>query len=199
MKKEQIRNHEIHRLSASGGYVFPKYVTQLLNLVNSNAQGTRPRVVGQMTELLEESGARTEAEWRSYYDEHMPNGIAAATSRIKQKLTEMRWAMNSITDEMVEAWVCDLVYTKTFTGLRVQEVILAYLAEKVGASYRIATVEEEAKGIDGWINDHPVQVKSITYKTAMMRSSEVINAPIVYYEKKREGVSIEYPDEILGL
>lgn len=152
-----------------------------------------------MTELLEESGARTEAEWRSYYDEHMPNGIAAATSRIKQKLTEMRRAMNSITDEMVEAWVCDLVYTKTFTGLRVQEVILAYLAEKVGASYRIATVEEEAKGIDGWINDHPVQVKSITYKTAMMRSSEVINAPIVYYEKKREGVSIEYPDEILGL
>ena len=27
---------------------FPKYTTQIMNLANQNAQGTRPRVAGQM-------------------------------------------------------------------------------------------------------------------------------------------------------
>jgi MjaI restriction endonuclease len=33
---------------------FPKYTTQIMNLANQNAQGTRPNVVGQMSELIEE-------------------------------------------------------------------------------------------------------------------------------------------------
>ena len=177
---------------------FPKYVTQLLNLVNNNAQGTRPSVVGQMTELLTKSKARTVAEWRSYYDKEKPNGIAAATDKIKRKLVEMQSAMASITDEMVESWVEDLVYTKTFTGLRVQEVILSYLAEQMGdVEYRVATAEEESQGIDGWIKGRPIQVKAITYRTSMARSSEEIKVPIVYYEKKKEGLFIEYPEDLL--
>lgn len=199
MKKDRISNQEIQRLVAPNSPEFPKYVTQLLNLVNSNAQGTRPSVVGQMTELLTESGARTVAEWRSYYDREMPDGIAAATDKIKRKLVEMQSAMASITDEMVESWVEDLVYTKTFTGLRVQEVILCYLAEQMGnVEYKVATAEEEGRGIDGWINDRPIQVKPSTHMAAMARSSEVIEVPIVYYEKKKEGLFIEYPEDLLG-
>lgn len=199
MKKDRISKQEIQRLVAPNSPEFPKYVTQLLNLVNSNAQGTRPSVVGQMTELLTESGARTVADWRSYYDREMPDGIAAATDKIKRKLVEMQSAMASITDEMVESWVEDLVYTKTFTGLRVQEVILCYLAEQMGnVEYKVATAEEESQGIDGWIKDRPIQVKPSTYRTSMARSSEAIKVPIVYYEKKKEGLFIEYPEDLLG-
>lgn len=199
MKKDRISNQEIQRLVAPNSPEFPKYVTQLLNLVNNNAQGTRPSVVGQMTELLTKSKARTVAEWRSYYDKEKPNGIAAATDKIKRKLVEMQSAMASITDEMVESWVEDLVYTKTFTGLRVQEVILCYLAEQMGnVEYKVATVEEESQGIDGWIKGRPIQVKAITYRTSMARSSEAIKVPIVYYEKKKEGLFIEYPEDLLG-
>ena len=198
MKKDRISNQEIQRLVAPNSPEFPKYVTQLLNLVNNNAQGTRPSVVGQMTELLTKSKARTVAAWRSYYDKEKPNGIAAATDKIKRKLVEMQSAMASITDEMVESWVEDLVYTKTFTGLRVQEVILSYLAEQMGdVEYRVATVEEESQGIDGWLKGRPIQVKAITYRTSMARSSEVIEVPIVYYEKKKEGLFIEYPEDLL--
>lgn len=198
MKKDRISNQEIQRLVAPNSPEFPKYVTQLLNLVNNNAQGTRPSVVGQMTELLTKSKARTVAEWRSYYDEKMPNGIAAATDRVRRKLVEMQSAMASITDDMVKDWVEDLVYTKTFTGLRVQDVILSYLAEQMGgAEYRAATAEEESQGIDGWIKDRPIQVKPSTYRESMARSSEVIKVPIVYYEKKKEGLFIEYPEDLL--
>ena len=158
MKKDRISNQEIQRLVAPNSPEFPKYVTQLLNLVNNNARGTRPEVVGQMTDLLAKSGARTVAEWRSYYDKKMPNGIATATDKIKRKLVEMKKVMASITDDMVKDWVEDLVYTKTFIGLRVQDVILSYLAQQMGdVEYRVATVEEESQGIDGWIKDRPIQ------------------------------------------
>ena len=30
---------------------FPKYTTQIINLANQNAQGTRPQVVGKMSNL----------------------------------------------------------------------------------------------------------------------------------------------------
>ncbi len=33
---------------------FPKYTTQLMNLANQNSQGTRPKVVGQMSDLIQE-------------------------------------------------------------------------------------------------------------------------------------------------
>lgn len=197
MKKDRISNQEIQRLVAPNSPEFPKYVTQLLNLVNNNARGTRPEVVGQMTDLLAKSGARTVAEWRSYYDKKMPNGIATATDKIKRKLVEMKKVMASITDDMVKDWVEDLVYTKTFTGLRVQDVILSYLAQQMGdVEYRVATVEEESQGIDGWIKDRPIQVKPSTYKESKARYSEVIEVPIVYYEKK-DGLSIEYPEDLL--
>lgn len=197
MKKDRISNQEIQRLVAPNSPEFPKYVTQLLNLVNNNARGTRPEVVGQMTDLLAKSGARTVAEWRSYYDKKMPNGIATATDKIKRKLVEMKKVMASITDDMVKDWVEDLVYTKTFIGLRVQDVILSYLAQQMGdVEYRVATVEEESQGIDGWIKDRPIQVKPSTYKESKARYSEVIEVPIVYYEKK-DGLSIEYPEDLL--
>ncbi len=197
MKKDRISNQEIQRLVAPNSPEFPKYVTQLLNLVNNNARGTRPEVVGQMTDLLAKSGARTVAEWRSYYDKKMPNGIATATDKIKRKLVEMKKVMASITDDMVKDWVEDLVYTKTFIGLRVQDVILSYLAQQMGdVEYRVATAEEESQGIDGWIKDLPIQVKPSTYKP-MARLSEVIEVPIVYYEKKKEGLFIEYPEDLL--
>ena len=48
MKKFKISNDEVAGLSNAPQYKFPKYVTQVINLVNSNAGGTRPKVVGQM-------------------------------------------------------------------------------------------------------------------------------------------------------
>ena len=55
----------------------------------------------------------------------------------------------------------------------------------------MANVEEESKGIDGFIGDKPVQIKSITYKQKM-GLNEIINVPIIYYDKKKDGINIEY-------
>lgn len=40
-----------------------KYVAPLINLANQYAQCTRPKVVGQMSELIQEFKGKTLSEW----------------------------------------------------------------------------------------------------------------------------------------
>jgi hypothetical protein len=196
LKKIKIKNSEVEQLSNASQYEFPKYATQIINLLNSNAHGTRPAVVGQMSELIQEFDGKSIEEWILWYNERQPHAIENATEKIFNMYHSMSEAFSMITREMIEEWVKDLVYTKTYCGLRFQSAILAFLAAKVSKSWRLANVEEEAQGIDGFIGDTPIQIKSITYKMEA-RLSEIIEVPIVYYEKKKDGISIEYDTEFL--
>jgi len=59
----KIKNTEIYNDVVGSAPEFPKYSTQLMNLANQNAQGTRPRVVGQMSDLIQEFPGSTLDEW----------------------------------------------------------------------------------------------------------------------------------------
>ena len=48
----KIKNKDLIRELIGETKDFPKYTSQIINLANQNAQGTRPRVVGQLTELI---------------------------------------------------------------------------------------------------------------------------------------------------
>lgn len=196
--KKKIYNQAVEELSNAEAYNFPKYTTQIINLVNSNAQGTRPAVVGQMSELIQAFPGKSLAEWIEWYSEQQPNAVNDATDKIWSKLQEMKDAVALIDKPMVEAWVKDLVYTKTYCGLKFQEAILAYLAREYNTTYRLASIEEESQGIDGYLNNNPVQIKSITYKQEALLS-EVINVPIIYYDKKKDGINIEFEPNDFGL
>ena len=195
LKKIKMKNSEVEQLSNASQYAFPKYSTQIINLLNSNAQGTRPAIVGQMSELIQEFEGKSLEEWIAWYNERQPNAVHNATEKIYGMYQLMSETFNSITHEMIEEWVKDLVYTKTFCGLKFQSAIIAFLAEKLGKSWRLANIEEEAKGIDGFVGDTPIQIKSITYKMEA-RLSETIDVPIVYYDKKKNGINIEYDPSI---
>ncbi|MEO0136856.1 MAG: MjaI family restriction endonuclease, partial [candidate division WOR-3 bacterium] len=140
---------------------FPKYVAPLINLANQYAQGTRPRVVGQMSELIQEFEGKTLKEWEKWYLKKKPEAIKSATEKILQKLKELRNAMDKIDRATVEKWVRDLVILKTFAGLRFQEAILKKGAELKGKKYRLSEPEEESKGIDGYIGDIPISINPI--------------------------------------
>ncbi|MEM3112973.1 MAG: MjaI family restriction endonuclease [Candidatus Pacearchaeota archaeon] len=43
---------------------FPKYTAQIINLANQNAQGTRPRVVGQLSELIVKCPHKEYHKWK---------------------------------------------------------------------------------------------------------------------------------------
>lgn len=52
--KLKLSAEEVRRLLDLESPEFPKYVTQIINLANQNAQATRPRVVGQLSDLIQE-------------------------------------------------------------------------------------------------------------------------------------------------
>ena len=191
MVKKKIYNSAIESFDNASNYHFPKYCTQIINLVNSNAQGTRPAVVGQMSELIQEFEGKTLSEWIKWYNEKQPNAVANATEKIYDKFLEMKAAVSLIDKAIIEEWVKDLVYTKTFCGLKFQGAIISYIADQLKKDWRLANIEEESKGIDGFIGNIPVQIKSITYKQKM-GLNEIIDVPIIYYDKKKDGITVEY-------
>ncbi len=170
---------------------FPKYAAPLINLANQYAQGTRPRIVGQMSELIQQFTGKSLNEWENWYLEKKPDAIKNATEKILQMLKNLKNSMDKIDQKIVEQWVRDLVIVKTFVGLRFQEAILKKGAEIIGTSYRLSEPDEESKGIDGYIGDVPVSIKPRTYE-AKAALPEHIGIKIVYYRKIDKGIEVDY-------
>ena len=189
--KFKIKNKELQEIIVGEVPDFPKYSTQLMNLANQNAQGTRPRVVGQMSNLIQEFPGRKLEEWEEWYKERQPGAIKNATDKIYKMVENFKEAVQEIDRRMVKEWVEDLVILKTFMELRFQEAILRKVAEQKSETYRLATPEEESKGIDGYIGYTPVSIKPVTYEYKKSLVEE-ISIQIIYYEKKKDGIVVYY-------
>ena len=182
--------HELAEVLTGYKIEFPKYTSWIVNQVNRISQATRPKVVGQMSELIKQCPERSFEGWKRWYLETHPDAIKNATQRISAKLSEVKDAFDEIDEELIKKWVEDLVLAKTFLGFRVQEAILRKLAELKGVKVRLATPQEESKGIDGYIGDVPVSIKPGTYKL-MKHLQDKIDAKIILYEKKDNGVLVD--------
>ena len=189
IKKEDIENY-----NNSDSFSFPKYTSQLINLANQNAQGTRPVVVGKMSDLfqefLESDEERNIDGWRRWYLKRYPDSFEKATNKIWEQVNNLRNAIELIDKEMVGKWVENFVIYKTYNGLYLQKAILAFLANKKGTTYRLANAIEESHGIYGYIGDVPYSIKPDTYKYKE-RLSEVIDVKMIYYTKTKTGLKIE--------
>jgi len=189
----KIKNQEIRQLMEIQSPTFPRYVTQLLNLANQNAQATRPKEVGQMSELFKKWSGKTIEEWETWYLEHYPDAIEEATRKILEMMSLLRETCDLIDESMIRDWVRDLVIVKTFIGMRFQEAIVKTIAERFQKSYRLASPEEESRGIDGYIDDIPLSLKPASYM-GKQSLKEKIEGYVVYYEKQKDGLRIVIPE-----
>jgi MjaI restriction endonuclease len=189
--KIKIPNAEVQHILTEKEISFPKYTTQLMNLANSNAQGTRPKIVGQMSDLIQEFDGKTFEEWAVWYQERYPDAIENATDRVLEMIESFKKSIELIDKNLIREWVEDLILNKTFAGLNFQEAILKKVADNKGAAYRFSSKEEESKGIDGYIDTFPVSIKPITYKT-QNHLLENISADMIYYDKKKDGIVVEF-------
>lgn len=189
--KIRIKGRDIQKLLLAPEPDFPKYTTQIMNLANKNSQGTRPKVVGQLSNLIQEFSGSSLDEWKSWYLEKHPEAIKNAAERISDMVELFKDAINKIDKTLIEEWVTDLVIVKTFVGLKFQEAILKKIAESKGLTYRLATPEEESKGIDGLIGSTAVSIKPITYKMKP-ELLEKIDAELIYYSKIKNDLEIEF-------
>ena len=191
MTKIRIPNAEVQELLSGKKYSYLKYATQIMNLANQNAQGTRAKIVGQMSDLIQQFEGGTLADWEKWYLEKHPNAIDDAADKVWEMVKAFKENIQKIDHDTVKQWVEELVIVKTFAGLRFQQAILKAVAVKYDKDYRLATPEEESKGIDGFIGDIPISIKPITYKSKF-GLNEVIDVPIIFYDKKKTEVVIEF-------
>ena len=189
--KIKIPNAEMQHLLTEKEISFPKYTTQLMNLANSNAQGTRPKMVGQMSDLIQEFEGKTFEEWAIWYQERYPDAIENATDKVYDMIETFKKSIELIDRNLIREWVEDLILNKTFAGLNFQEAILKKVAESKKTTYRFSTKLEESKGIDGYIDIIAVSIKPITYKT-QNHLLETIEANMIFYDKKKDGFIIEF-------
>lgn len=183
----RINREELRELMGAARLELPKYVEPLINMANRFSQGTRPRVVGQVSELIRECPERNYEDWKHWYLERYPRAIEEATGRIINVLGRMGKAMEGLNKELVRAWVEDVVLVRTFIGFRIQEPILRKVADALGREYRLATPLEESRGIDGYIGDNSVSVKPSSYRARGNLRREIGARKIIYYEIQRDG------------
>ncbi len=170
---------------------FPKYTTQLMNLANRNSQATRPKHIGQLSELIQQFDGQDYDDWVTWYRDRHPQAIDAATRKIYQMVLKMKRAMERIDEEMIRKWAQDLILTKTYVGLRFQKSILMQIAKRKTQTLRLAVPSEETKGIDGFIGLTPVSVKPFSYQS-QKGLNEQIDVAIIYYKKVRGGLKVYY-------
>lgn len=164
-----------------------------MNLVNQNAQGTRAKNVGQMSDLIQEFEGATLNEWEKWYLESYPDAIDNATEKVFRMVTSLQDAVLKIDKETVREWVEELIIVKTFAGLKFQEAILKKISLHFEKPYTLAQPDEEGKGIDGFIGGKPISIKPISYKTKM-GLNEIISVPIVFYNRKKSEIVVEFDE-----
>lgn len=173
---------------------YPKYTSQIINLANQNAQGTRPKVVGTLSQLFpeyeRETSTPTISGWREWYTEKYPDALKEATNKIYAQIENLKEAIVIIDKKLVRTWVEDLVITKTFSGLYLQQIILAKIAELTGEEWRLASPEEESKGIDGYVGSKAYSIKPDSYDLKKMLPEE-IEVTLVVYSKSSNGKDID--------
>jgi len=193
MSKIKISFEQNKKILGSSVEEFPKYSTQILNLANQNSQATRPKIVGQLSELIQEFKGNKIEKWEEWYLKKYPKAIEMATNKLKDMVINLKSSINKIDDGIIKKWVKDLVVVKTFIGLKFQEAILKKGAEMMKKNYRLATPNEESKGIDGFIGDIPVSIKPETYKIKR-GLNESIKVKMIYYEKIKDGIEVDYSE-----
>ena len=195
--KFELTKEELKKINTSIKIEFPKYTTQLMNLANQNAQGTRPKVVGPLSEIFQEYMNNNKNisinNWKKWYLKKYPDAIDNAAEKIEGSINDLKKAIKLITKKMIYEWAEDLVINKTFNGLYIQKAILQKLAQIKKENYILATKEEESHGIDGYVGDTAYSIKSISYKTN--RLNEKINVKMIYYNKiSEDSFDIEIED-----
>lgn len=189
----KLSSERIRELLRVDPLELPQYTSQLINLANQNSQGTRPKVVGQMSELVLQFEGKSVAEWEKWYLDNHAGKIDITTDKIWGMIEKLKSAIHLIDRDMVNRWVKDLILVKTFVGLRFQEAILAEVATRLGTTYRLAEPDEESKGVDGYIGSKPVSIKPKSYGSKDMLPESICVA-LVSYEKRDNDLFIEYDE-----
>lgn len=199
MIKKKIDTSQKSNFTQAKEREFPKYTTQLMNLANQNSQATRPKNVGQLSDLISEINPDSLDEWKAEYTKRHPDAVEEATEKVLNHIENLVEALSKIDENMVKSWIEELIFEKTASGLITEKTILKKLADQFEVPYRNSTCQEESEFIDGYLSNVPVQVKPESYKANTSTENEDIDVHIIYYKETNKYITIYYEEELENL
>ncbi len=198
------KSKDINKKNNPSTYTPDTYVSPIINKVNEWSHATRPSTVGELASdifpefISTETSTHTPEKWKEYYLEHHSEKYDSAKQKLKSKFNDVKRAVNSISEEDIDDWLDDFLFTKTYNGLSYQDAILEDISNQSGKTLVRASAEDESAGIDGYIDGKPYSVKPESYKQTQASQQENIDATIVYYRdvnKEELEYNIEEEDE----
>lgn len=170
----------------STDYNAPTYISPILNRINEWAHSTRKETVGDLAtiifpEYIAQSDTHSPSDWKEFYLDNYQENYNSAVKKLWLKFEVVRKAINSVTEQDVNAWLDDFMFYKTFNGLYVQDVILSDIAKSLGNIYAKPTSTDEGRGIDGFIDGVAYSIKPESYKDSHASNIETIHARMVFY------------------
>lgn len=212
MNKEQIENtfnekqiiKEFKRKRETSKSNIPKYAKNTLNYIATNFQATRPKNVGQMSEIIpafikmfleENNKSPKEKDWEEFYLKNYPEKYELGLEIMKNNYQKVINDIMKIDEKMIEEWYYDFIINKNFNGFIFEEDIKNDLLKK-GYEIKKSTPEEESRNIDFWIkekNEDDFKIK-VNIKPSTFDSSHFlkINKDIKIINYKKNGNDLEY-------
>src|SRR5690554_4606887 len=143
---------------------FPTHTKEFMNKVNERANGTDPKYVGVIDDLfleyyLESLDNQVEINPKTWKEFHKTKkSTRSGKAAVKRKLREMKAAIRSITNEMIEEWYDFFLYEQTFYGKH-QEFLIKEYFEEMDISVEINRTKISTNKIDLVIGGINCQVK----------------------------------------
>ena len=199
--KQKIPFSQVSQANGTKAPQLPKYSSSVINSASGYAHATDPKNVGMASQEIQVFCNDTTTEhnledWKTWHLKHHENGagINRAIDQAWEKFQTMRESLNAVTRENVAEWMEDFVYNKTYDGLMVQKAVIKAIADKIGVCWRLANAQEEHQGIDGFINNKPVQIKADSYKQTGKKHNETTTCPVVFYHKENKSIIFDYEE-----
>lgn len=175
---------------------FPTHTKEFMNKVNERASGTHPKYVGVIDEVFydyyvycsEQDVEMTIDTWRVFHKNNIGIDTDGGKKAIKKKLKEMKKAIASITDEMIDDWYEFFLYNQTFYGKHMEFLIKEYF-ESVGLEVVINRPIIGQNKIDMIVQNLNIQVKPYNSRNPSMNRPVSEGVIYVYYQKKNNGIS----------
>lgn len=181
---------------------FPPHTKEFMNKVNERASGTHAKYVGVIDDLfydyylncLELEIEMNIESWKAFHTKKID--IEAGKKAIKNKLKEMKEAINKITDQMIEEWYEFFLFNQTFYGKHKEFLIKEYF-ESLGLTVEMKRPVIGENKIDIVVGNLNIQVKPYDSRNPSMNRPMAENIIYIYYKKSDTEISFLWDSDVL--
>jgi hypothetical protein len=159
---------------------YPREFYGIINQLNRSSHSTSPKRIGKVHNLFKQRKFRSLGEWEKWYNNHYPGTINKSINTIYDALiigTDPSLAYRRRYKKFIRKFVKNLVINQTYTGLKIQEVILIKLSQIMRKNFKWSSGKEDSSGVDGYIGNIPISIKPKT-----SRENKKPGTKRVYYE-----------------